>query len=113
MLKIMASADFHLGMKFAGYPDVQEQLAEARFNTLQRLIGKANDGKCSLFLIAGDLFDRVSVSLFRDIERFSRTAGSGAAGKPRFLQRNLQYLVEPLQRGGGRPDFAASQASGL
>lgn len=68
MLKIMASADFHLGMKFAGYPDVRERLAEARFETLQRLIDRANDDECSLFLIAGDLFDRVSVSA-RDIIR--------------------------------------------
>ena len=70
MLKILASADYHLGMKFAGYPDVQEELAEARFFTLERLIATANEQGCALFLIAGDLFDRVTVSA-RDVKRAS------------------------------------------
>ena len=62
MLKILASADYHLGMKFAGYPSVQKELAEARFLSLKRLVDTANESECALFLIAGDLFDRVSVS---------------------------------------------------
>jgi exonuclease SbcD len=68
MLKILASADYHLGMKFAGYPSVQRELAEARFLTLKRLVDTANESGCALFLIAGDLFHRVSVSA-RDVER--------------------------------------------
>jgi DNA repair exonuclease SbcCD nuclease subunit len=68
MLKILASADHHLGMKFAGYPGVREELAEARFCALQRLVALANDRGCALFLIAGDLFDRLSVSP-KDVKR--------------------------------------------
>jgi DNA repair exonuclease SbcCD nuclease subunit len=67
-VKILASADYHLGMKFAGYPNVQEELAEARFLSLKRLVDRANRSECDLFLVAGDLFDRVSVSA-KDIGR--------------------------------------------
>lgn len=68
MLKILASADYHLGMKFSGYPSVQGELAEARFLSLKRLVDTANQSDCDLFLVAGDLFHRVSVSA-RDVER--------------------------------------------
>ena len=68
MLKILASADCHLGMKFAGYPSVQDKLAEARFLSLERLVDSANQADCALLLIAGDLFDRVSVGA-KDVKR--------------------------------------------
>ncbi len=61
-LSIFHTADVHLGMKFAGYPEVQVALSEARFETLGRLVQEANEERCELFVIAGDLFDRVSVS---------------------------------------------------
>lgn len=61
-LKILATADLHLGMKFSGYPVVQSELTEARFKALKGLVEKANQEGCNLFIIAGDLFDRVKVA---------------------------------------------------
>ncbi len=61
-LKIFHTSDIHLGMKFAGYPEVQTELSEARFKTLENLVNLANNEKCDLFIIAGDLFDRISVA---------------------------------------------------
>jgi DNA repair exonuclease SbcCD nuclease subunit len=60
-LKIFLTADVHLGMKFAGFPGVQRELSEARFGTLRRTVELANAEGCNLFVVAGDLFDRVSV----------------------------------------------------
>lgn len=65
-MKILHTADLHLGMKFAGYPEVQQELCQARFATLERLVETANAESCDLFVIAGDLFDRVGVAK-RDI----------------------------------------------
>jgi DNA repair protein SbcD/Mre11 len=67
-LKILHTADLHLGLKFSGYPDVQSELSEARFEVLDRLICKANSEKCDLFVLAGDFFDRVTIAK-RDISR--------------------------------------------
>jgi DNA repair exonuclease SbcCD nuclease subunit len=67
-MRIMLSSDVHLGMKFAGYPDVQERLVEARFACLERIVAAANDTRCDLLVIAGDLFERVSVAR-RDVQR--------------------------------------------
>jgi len=55
-------------MKFAGYPGVQEKLVEARFDALKRCVDIANEEACELFVVGGDLFDRVSVAK-RDIHR--------------------------------------------
>lgn len=71
-LNIFLTADVHLGMKFSSYPDVREELAEARFTALQRCVTLANENECDLFVIAGDLFDRISVP-DRDIIRAAQT----------------------------------------
>ncbi|UCB46093.1 MAG: DNA repair exonuclease [Spirochaetota bacterium] len=71
-LKIFLTADVHLGMKFASYPEAQSELSEARFNTLAKCISIANKEECDLFVVAGDLFDRVSIS-DKDIIRAAKT----------------------------------------
>ncbi|QTL97617.1 DNA repair exonuclease [Iocasia frigidifontis] len=68
-LKILHTADLHLGMKFSNYPAyIREDLIEARFNTLENLVSTANQEECNLFVIAGDLFDKLNIPL-RDIKR--------------------------------------------
>ena len=57
-LKIMLTSDVHLGMKFAGYPEVQADLCEARFQALERIVTIANEEQCDLLAVAGDLFHR-------------------------------------------------------
>lgn len=61
VLRILATADLHLGMRFAGYPDLQARLTEARFATLEALVARGNAEGCRLLLVAGDLFHRVSL----------------------------------------------------
>jgi len=67
-LTIFAVSDLHLGMKFAGLPDVQAELAEARFACLERIVALANERRVDLLLVAGDLFHQVSVAK-RDVLR--------------------------------------------
>jgi DNA repair exonuclease SbcCD nuclease subunit len=61
-LRIFHTADLHLGMRFAGYPEVRGQLSEARYATLERLVDTANAEGCSLFVVAGDLFERQTLT---------------------------------------------------
>ncbi|HUX12756.1 MAG TPA: metallophosphoesterase, partial [Spirochaetia bacterium] len=62
MFRIMHTADLHLGMKFSAYPEVREELAAARFTTLESIVAIANSEKCSILVVAGDLFDRPAVA---------------------------------------------------
>jgi exonuclease SbcD len=71
-LKIFHTADIHLGMKFSSYSGVRSELVEARFGALQRCVTLANENECDLFVIAGDLFDRISVP-DRDVIRAAQT----------------------------------------
>lgn len=71
-LKIFHTGDIHLGMKFNNYGDgVREELVEARFLSLKKMIEKSNELKSDIFVVAGDLFNRVQVAK-RDIERTVR-----------------------------------------
>ena len=61
-LKIMHTGDIHIGMKFKKYPElVRKGLIEARFQVIQNMIEKANLEQCNLFVIAGDLFDKINI----------------------------------------------------
>ncbi len=62
--KILHTGDIHIGRTFGTkqYVDsLRNQLVDARFRVLERLVAKANEQKCDLFVIAGDLFDRQQI----------------------------------------------------
>ncbi len=61
-LKIMHSADFHIGMTLNRYGPISSELAESRVAVLQKIVDKANEKECHLLTIAGDLFDKTSIN---------------------------------------------------
>lgn len=62
-LRIVHCADIHLGLGFRQYPDdVRERLIAERFDALARLVQQANERDAHFLVIAGDLFDRTTVS---------------------------------------------------
>jgi DNA repair exonuclease SbcCD nuclease subunit len=68
-LRVLATADLHLGMRFGGYPPLlQADLTEARFAALENLVRQGNARECHLLIVAGDLFHRLSLSK-REIQR--------------------------------------------
>lgn len=65
MLKLLHTADLHIGQTFSNrdYPDeVRLQLVEGRFECLERMVALAEEEQCRLMIVAGDLFHRVIVS---------------------------------------------------
>jgi DNA repair protein SbcD/Mre11 len=91
-LKIFHTSDLHLGMKFSRYPEVQQELSEARFLTLRSLIERANKEGCQLFVIAGDLFDRVSVAK-RDVLRAASILREFAGNAVVVLPGNHDFVT--------------------
>lgn len=90
-LSVLLTADLHLGMKFAHMAEVQAELVEARFQCLTRLVETANRRKAALLVVAGDLFDRVSVTR-RDIERAAALLEDFQGALCAVLPGNHDYL---------------------
>jgi exonuclease SbcD len=90
-LSILATSDLHLGMKFAGLPDVQAALAEARFACLERLVALANERRADLLLVAGDLFHRVTVAR-RDVLRAAQALRAFEGRLAAVLPGNHDHL---------------------
>lgn len=64
-LKVLHTGDLHLGITHSSrnYPDdVRQDLVNARFLTLEKLVETARREVCQLLVVAGDLFDRPNVS---------------------------------------------------
>lgn len=96
MTRIFHTADLHIGLKFtrSGYsPDQREKLVEARLDTLVRMVEKANDERCNLFVVAGDMFDHLRVSqavVRKSGEALRKFSGVAVVlpGNHDFLQRS-------------------------
>ena len=92
-IKIFHTADLHLGMRFAGYPDVQDELINARYETLEKLVSLANREDCTLFVMAGDLFDRTTLNV-KDISRAARTLNEFNGELIIILPGNHDYYIQ-------------------
>ena len=67
MLKIFMTGDNHIGLKYAKYGEKAALLAEKRISAFKKMVKKANDEECGLFVITGDLFENISGIAKRDI----------------------------------------------
>ena len=90
-LSILATSDLHLGMKFAGLPDVQAELAEARFACLERIVAAANERGVDLLLVAGDLFHAAN-PVKRDVLRAAEVLRGFEGRLAAVLPGNHDYL---------------------
>lgn len=73
MIRIMHTADNHIGLTFNSYDDhIRDLLKAERFAALDRIVREANKRKAHFLVVAGDLFHKLNVSM-KDI---SKTVGT-------------------------------------
>lgn len=81
MIRIFVTGDNHIGLKYAGH-EHGEDLAKSRLDAFYGMVEKANQENCSLFVIAGDLFENTGGVSKKDIktllERLSSFHGTVA-----------------------------------
>ena len=94
-IKIFHTADLHLGMQFTrGYTkDLKDALNQERFDCLKRMIKTANDEKCDLFVIAGDMFQTVKIPT-KDIRETASILNDFEGTRVIILPGNHDYYNE-------------------
>ncbi len=92
-LRILHTADLHLGSSFRGLGKLGKQLRKAQSKTLSNIINLAKEYSVDIILIAGDLFDSNQIS--RDLLHFTLEQIKQANPIPVFLMPgNHDYLDE-------------------
>ena len=61
-IRIVHTADNHIGLNFGQYPEIREQLIQERFSALERIVAHANHKQAHFLVVAGDLFDKLSIA---------------------------------------------------
>jgi len=69
MIKVFVTGDNHFGKKYDRYADVREVLIQSRFDALDRMVKKADEEDCCLFIITGDLFDNINTIKVSDVRK--------------------------------------------
>lgn len=63
MVKIFVTGDNHFGKPCNSYPEIKEKLIQSRFECLKEMINKAELDACELFVVTGDLFDKINIKV--------------------------------------------------
>ena len=94
-IRIVHTADNHIGVSFAQYPDaVGERLREERFLALERIVILANERKAHFLVVAGDLFDKQTVTK-KSVERAADILRRFSGDHVLVLAGNHDYYEGP------------------
>jgi hypothetical protein len=94
-LRILHTADNHLGLSFGKYPSLaRERLIDERFASLERLVATANERAAHFIVVAGDLFDKTSVTKTQ-IDRSVKILGKFEGEAVLVLAGNHDYFEGP------------------
>ncbi len=69
MIRIFLTGDNHFGKRYSRYKGIEDRLMESRYESLERMVQKAEKESCDFFVVAGDLFDRTDKIPQKDIRR--------------------------------------------
>ena len=67
MLRIFLTGDNHIGLRYAGH-EASAELTAARIDAFAGMVEAANENGCELFVVAGDLFERLRGIAKRDVK---------------------------------------------
>ena len=69
MIKLFVTGDNHIGKRYDRYPQAKEKLIKSRIDSIEGMVREAEYEKCDLFIVTGDLFDRINSIKVGDVKR--------------------------------------------
>jgi exonuclease SbcD len=94
-LRILHTADNHIGLSFNRYQEpAKSRLLEERFASLERMVATANERHAHFIVVAGDLFDKITVTKAQ-IERAAKILGKFEGEAALVLAGNHDYCEGP------------------
>jgi len=99
-VRIVHTADNHIGIPYHSYKGddrVHQRLVAERIDALQRLVVEANGRKADFLVVAGDLFDRISVPA-RDVDATVRVLREFSGEAVLVLPGNHDYYDGPAAK---------------
>lgn len=88
MVRIFLTGDNHLGLRYSGH-EKGGQIAQCRLDALEEMAAIANREECNLFVVAGDLFEGLSVS--KEVVGRAVKALAGFGGEIAILPGNHDF----------------------
>ncbi len=62
-IKIIHTADNHIGISYNSLQSVKDKLLDERFNSIKKIVAEGNKNNCDFLIVSGDLFDKTTVTL--------------------------------------------------
>ena len=97
MVKIFLTGDNHFGKKYnsGSYsnPEARKIIIQSRFDALKRMVDKAEEDSCELFVVAGDMFDNRDKITQKDVKTVVEILAS-FSGDVVVLPGNHDYYTE-------------------
>jgi len=94
-LRILHTADNHIGLSFNHYPEpARQRLIDERFDSLERLVTTGNGRKAHFMVVAGDLFDKTTVTKGQ-VERAVKILGKFEGEAVLVLAGNHDFCEGP------------------
>ena len=72
MIRCFVTGDNHFGRKYDSFGEAKDTLIEDRYKSFDQMVRKANDEKCDLFFITGDLFEKADLDYIGGKQIFER-----------------------------------------
>lgn len=111
MIRVFLTADNHVGIRYSSHPQAQT-LSERRTEAFRQMVQTAEEERCDLFVIAGDMFDNTYQIRKAEVAAVFRIL-AGFSGETLLLPGNHDYLSASEKAGSDLWNYIRTEAANV